>query len=893
MKNSPFKFLDPYELKDKDAFFGRQLETEELYSLVTKNRLTFVYGPSGTGKTSLVQCGLASRFGSVDWLPVPVRRGTDDINTSLRNALQTMSGGKMGPDDTIPEVVERLYDRYLRPVYLIFDQFEELFIYGSATEKQTFYNAIAELNDAELPCRILFIIREDYFGHLNHFEKVIPELFHRKLRVEPMSREQLHSVITGTCQVHGIPFDDPVRSPELLMENIWDENRPVDMPYVQVYLEMLYQEALQMGHSPVRFSDQAITSVGKIEGALFRFLEERRESISRTLRENPDYARLPEDAVSRVLNVFASSEGTKVPMAFRQGPGKMILLTGPKAGMLEDLPAEFVSGCILELEKDRILRRSGDTFEVAHDKLAAVIDVQRSDEERQLNNARQRIEIGAKEYKDTNGAYFFDAGQLARIEPFLGKLKLGEAERDFLEASRRQHAKARRRQVLITWVVGMIAVAAIVAGVFAFVNQQKAKSAYAEIRSRNEATFKSFANVGINLIYTLDHVEALEKLKVAVDFEVDARLKKQRLKEPLCELLYFFAEGGRRPELARTAAELLLKLEPESEMKQVLQECIQESWTTRQQYVPLLIQLPGFNKFQARYYPELSSIPLGKDGLFEMGSPSEEWGHEPDETLHQVRVSPYQIAVTPTTFYQFALYSEAIGQGLVSRTPYWGRFGDNPVVNVNWYEAIEYANWLNERKELVTPVYQIHKFKFSDRNNQVGLDNLKWKVDWDNKMAKGFRLPTEAEWELAARAGVNANKTLFAGSDTLNKVGWYWENSGDKPLYGDWDATRILENNGRTHPVKQQKKDNGIGIYDMSGNVWEWCWDWYHLDYYELCRREGVVEFPIGAINSTKGRVVRGGCWNDESVHCRVAARDYCDSDYRSYSVGFRLVFVP
>ncbi|HMQ90622.1 MAG TPA: AAA family ATPase, partial [Flavilitoribacter sp.] len=89
--NSPFKFLDPYELEDRDAFFGRDAETRALYSLVSKNRLTFVYGPSGTGKTSLVQCGLAALFGGVDWLPLFVRKG-EDINDSLRRELSKAAG---------------------------------------------------------------------------------------------------------------------------------------------------------------------------------------------------------------------------------------------------------------------------------------------------------------------------------------------------------------------------------------------------------------------------------------------------------------------------------------------------------------------------------------------------------------------------------------------------------------------------------------------------------------------------------------------------------------------------------------------------------------------------------------------------------------------------------
>ena len=85
---SPFKFLDAYTLEDKDVFFGRDKEVEELYGAVSKNRLVLVYGQSGTGKTSLVQCGLASRFDATDWYPLFIRR-QDDINRALQQALES------------------------------------------------------------------------------------------------------------------------------------------------------------------------------------------------------------------------------------------------------------------------------------------------------------------------------------------------------------------------------------------------------------------------------------------------------------------------------------------------------------------------------------------------------------------------------------------------------------------------------------------------------------------------------------------------------------------------------------------------------------------------------------------------------------------------------------
>ncbi len=148
---SPFKFLAPYGPEDIEAFFGRDTETQELYSLVTKNRLTFVYGPSGTGKTSLVRCGLSSRFRGGDWLPLFVRRG-DDINHSLYKAIGKALNREIRHADEIEAAIQELYKQYFCTIYFIFDQFEELFTLGGeedGIEREQFYNfaiRVAESN---------------------------------------------------------------------------------------------------------------------------------------------------------------------------------------------------------------------------------------------------------------------------------------------------------------------------------------------------------------------------------------------------------------------------------------------------------------------------------------------------------------------------------------------------------------------------------------------------------------------------------------------------------------------------------------------------------------------------------------------------------------------------
>ena len=159
-----------------------------------------------------------------------------------------------------------------------------------------------------------------------------------------------------------------------------------------------------------------------------------------------------------------------------------------------------------------------------------------------------------------------------------------------------------------------------------------------------------------------------------------------------------------------------------------------------------------------------------------------------------------------------------------------------------------------------------------------GLDCPMETVDWNHivnefipalnrKTGRIHRLPTEAEWEYAARGGATASSmTKYAGSNSLDVVGWYDDSSGDK-----------------THLVAQ-KKPNGFGLYDMSGNVWEWCEDWHHYSYNGAPTDGSAWLSPTGS-----DRVCRGGSWYSVPGGCRSAARDFYPPRYRGNEVGFRL----
>ena len=143
---------------------------------------------------------------------------------------------------------------------------------------------------------------------------------------------------------------------------------------------------------------------------------------------------------------------------------------------------------------------------------------------------------------------------------------------------------------------------------------------------------------------------------------------------------------------------------------------------------------------------------------------------------------------------------------------------------------------------------------------------------------KTFRLPTEAEWEYAAR-GRRSNGYKYAGSNDIGSVAWYTKNSSEKdsshPDYG-------------THPVGT-KSPNELGLYDMSGNVWEWCNDWYNKNYYT----NSPDNNPQGPSTSQSFRVLRGGSWFNVDNNCRVASRYFSLPFSSGNLVGFRLAQTP
>jgi formylglycine-generating enzyme required for sulfatase activity len=215
-------------------------------------------------------------------------------------------------------------------------------------------------------------------------------------------------------------------------------------------------------------------------------------------------------------------------------------------------------------------------------------------------------------------------------------------------------------------------------------------------------------------------------------------------------------------------------------------------------------------------------------GTFTMGATEEQGNdaYEDEKPEHEVTVSDYYIGETVVT--------QELWKAVMGENPSYFKGDSLPVETVSWDDVQEFIAELNK------------------------------------ETGREFRLPTEAQWEYAARGGKKSKKYKYSGSDIINEVAWY---AGEK---GGGD---------KTYPVKG-KKANELGLYDMSGNVYEWCNDWFG-DYSSDAQKD-----PKGS-EEVYRCVRRGGCWYLSARLCRVSYRDFITPSNRDYGMGFRLVMCP
>lgn len=270
----------------------------------------------------------------------------------------------------------------------------------------------------------------------------------------------------------------------------------------------------------------------------------------------------------------------------------------------------------------------------------------------------------------------------------------------------------------------------------------------------------------------------------------------------------------------------------------------------------MLLLLINSSYVTSQPMPKMKKV---KGGTIEMGN---SYGLVNEQPVHTIEVKDFFIGKYEVTVEQYLAFCDAtnshypewleegndyhedyVGYHVdyhveTGKNPYYKLLGysrieneDLPIAGISWYDATAYCQWLSD------------------------------------KTGKKYRLPTEAEWEYAARGGLKNNNSQYAGDNAIVKIGWTEVNAKSKP-----------------HPVGEMKS-NELGIYDMCGNVWEWCSDWYDWDYYKNSPKEN----PQGP-EAGNTRVLRGGSWHSRSATSSVSFRYYAYPNFRISLVGFRVV---
>jgi formylglycine-generating enzyme required for sulfatase activity len=281
--------------------------------------------------------------------------------------------------------------------------------------------------------------------------------------------------------------------------------------------------------------------------------------------------------------------------------------------------------------------------------------------------------------------------------------------------------------------------------------------------------------------------------------------------------------------------------------------------------IGLLEVLKEFEKIEMHGYIGIKKYDLPETmvfipgGTFLMGDVMGDSVSKDELPIHDVTLDSFYMSKYTVTFEEYDIFCDSIGYQKPDDEG-WGR-GKRPVINVNWFDALYYCNWRSKNEG------------FEEIYKNIG------PYVTANWLANGYRLPTEAEWEYAALGG--GKRVRFGnGKDVANPDEMNYNGSET-----DINYAIIGKFRQKTVPVGSFAP-NPLGLYDMSGNVWEWCWDWYN-EYSPIAQNN-----PNGVENGMF-RVLRGGSWGNYAEGCRSAHRYGGFPDNRYYSTGFRLVFVP
>ena len=467
---SPFKFLDSYQKADADVFFGRQEETKALYKALSGVKQLLVYGSSGSGKTSLVECGLRNQFSDADWFALTIRRGGNinaSVFTGINNALdikiKTDPVTKM-PEDMqmgLGEAVEKLFAKRYQPVYLLFDQFEELLISGETEEKKIFFTSLNNLINYKVPCRLMLIMREEFIGHLSEFEPLCPSIFQHRFRVEKMGRKNVEEVIYNILEAPKyktfFTVEDSHHLAECILSKLPDKRKEIELAHVQVFLGELWDRAQTTKNN----NELPILSAGRIheddnlEAVLESFLKKQMKELEEGYGERVPLELLAAMISERFTKLQLSEAAIKADLENKKVISK-----------------KTIPDLLKELEQRRIIRtiKIGDEtqYEISHDVLALVVGQNLTEEMKMREKAGDIYKV----YRERQGLFTQD--DIDYLRPFEQSLayqpdlqkRIDDSIATIKKQNENEKARTRKRLRTLYSLLALAAIALVVAVIY-------------------------------------------------------------------------------------------------------------------------------------------------------------------------------------------------------------------------------------------------------------------------------------------------------------------------------------------------------------------------------------------------------------------------------------------
>ena len=893
----------PFTSEDRNVFFGRDHEVEELLSMVALKPLVVLFSASGLGKTSLLQAGLNPLLEGEGYFPILIRlqnmaiSPADAVCNRLEPYLQKGLDTEQQKVQGEAKIWERLHacsfsgkhGQELIPV-LIFDQFEELFNH-SLEARQQLSRQLADLIHQRLPrelqqalkelprnqrtpenlakfqapkAKVLFAIRSDKMSVLHQLRHDIPAILHNRYELKPLSADEARKAIQNPAsETKGnfltLPFTYQAGTVQAILENLANDEQEIESFQLQIicqHIELEVEILQQAGMDKVRVAPELVGGAKGIKDIISNYYYNQ-------------------------ISKFAEEDKKKIEILLQEGlTVDRRRIAQSEASIIKDYEIDPVM--LDQLVQSRLIRpestRLGTTFEISHDTLLAPIleslEQRKLEEEREENKKRlkqeqdrlevQRLrteqEMKLRQQAEASAQKARQQTRLARFGTFFALLAAILAITQFCEAnSQRRQAEESTLQALesakeaeeaqkkaernaderdaVASQNEKLAATARDNEDKARREQRRAESTLRDLLSASQLIYDIFLENGERDILTMNYDSAEIKFQEVQKFKVD---NNSRLINNLFEIGFVYLEAGRTSDALRIVNNIL-SLKKRTNSLQLLNDLSKEELKTQLSNLDPNL----YRRFSRRYFPDLVSV---RGGPFLMGCDNSLRTDCPDKELplHRVAVGDFAIAKTETTNWQYNLYCLATNEDdIENKKQSWTLLGELPVVGISRDNAMKYTNWLNRTNNL--PENYKWVLDETDGTTELDINDIK---------AKGYRLPTEAEWEYAAGGGSQNKRYLYSGNDRIDLVAWFSSNSNNRPH-------RVVDPN---------IAPNDLGLHGMSGNAWEWCQDnWFH-SFQDRADQSSIIEDGGGPKEGRNG-VLRGGSYSSLRGSCYVSSR--------------------